>query len=122
MERIGHPIKPMMRMSIGFILASLGCVSAAVLQDRIYKTSPCLEFASTCDDVSPVSLWWQVLPYFLPAVGELFVNVTSYELAYTRSPPRMKGLVYSMALFNSAIGAAISMALSKVIEDPNLTW
>lgn len=32
----------------------------------------------------------------------------------------MKGLVYSLALFNSAIGAAISMALAKVITDPNL--
>lgn len=48
--------------------------------------------------------------------------MTSYELAYTRAPARMKGLVYALALFNSAIGAAISLALADVIQDPYLIW
>jgi POT family proton-dependent oligopeptide transporter len=50
------------------------------------------------------------------------VNVTSYELAYTRSPARMKGLVYSMALFNTAIASALSLAMSNAIQDPYLIW
>lgn len=128
MSRIGHPLSPMWRMCIGFILGSIGCIIAAVVQWRIYATSPCGYYATTCTDadgnslVSSVALWWQIPIYFFPAVGELFVNVTSYELAYTRSPARMKGLVYALALFNSAIGAAISLALADVIQDPNLIW
>ncbi|WRT65309.1 uncharacterized protein IL334_002252 [Kwoniella shivajii] len=122
LARIGHPLKPMTRMFIGFMLGSLTCVISAIIQWRIYKTSPCGYNASTCDDVSPVSLWLQVPLYTLPAIGELFVFVTSYELAYTRSPARMKGLVYSIALFNQAIASALSLALADVVQDPNLIW
>jgi POT family proton-dependent oligopeptide transporter len=57
-----------------------------------------------------------------PAIGELFVNVTAYELAYTRSPARMKGFVYSFTLFNQAISAAVMLALAGVIRDPWLVW
>ncbi|WVQ92948.1 hypothetical protein IAU59_000009 [Kwoniella sp. CBS 9459] len=122
MTKLGFPLKPMMRMCIGFLLGAVGCIIAAVVQWRIYQTSPCGWYASTCEEVSPVSLWWQVPIITIPAIGELFVNVTSYEIAYTRAPARMKGLVYALALFNSAIGAAISLALSNVVQDPWLIW
>ncbi|WVR05519.1 hypothetical protein IAU60_002537 [Kwoniella sp. DSM 27419] len=126
MARMGRPLKPMTRMAIGFLLGTIGCIIAALVQWRIYVTSPCGYRASTCvetiGETSPVSLWWQIPIYFIPAVGEIFVNVTSYELAYTRSPARMKGLVYSMALFNTAIASAISLAMSNAIQDPYLIW
>lgn len=123
MARIGYPLAPMTRMCIGFLLASISCVIAAIVQSRIYATSPCGTFASTCEEgVSPVSLWLQIPIISIPAIGELFVNVTSYELAYTRSPARMKALVYSLALFNIAIAAALSLALSNAIQDPYLPW
>lgn len=48
--------------------------------------------------------------------------VTSYELAYTRAPARMKGLVYALCLFNSAIGAIIGLAAAPAIQDPYLIW
>ena len=72
-------------------------------------------FITHCTDI-PVLI---VTP---PAIGELFVNVTAYELAYTRSPARMKGFVYSFTLFNQAISAAIALALAGVIRDPWLVW
>ena len=122
MERIGHPLRPMTRMCIGFSLACITCVICALVQWRVYATSACGRFASTCDTPSAISLWWQVPIYTLPAIGELFVNVTSYELAYTRAPARMKGLVYALALFNSAISSAIGLAVSKAITDPYLMW
>ncbi|WVW79812.1 hypothetical protein I302_101782 [Kwoniella bestiolae CBS 10118] len=122
LAKLGFPLKPMTRMFIGFMLGALTCVLSAIIQWRIYKTSPCGYYATTCDEVSPVSLWWQVPLYTFPAIGELFVYVTSYEIAYTRSPARMKGLVYSISLFNQAIASALSLALSNVIVDPNLVW
>ena len=121
-ERIGHPLKPMTRMCIGFLMSSIGAMAAAIVQWRIYSTSPCGWEASTCDEVSPVLIWWQIPIVMIPAAGEIFVNVTSYELAYTRSPARMKGLVYSLALFNTAIASALSLALANVIQDPWLVW
>jgi POT family proton-dependent oligopeptide transporter len=128
MAKLGHPLKPMTRMSIGFMLGCITCILCAVIQSRVYATSPCGKFASTCVDadggalVSSVSLWWQIPIYTIPAVGELFVNVTSYELAYTLAPARMKGLVWALALFNSAIASAIGLAVSNAIVDPYLEW
>ena len=122
LAKIGHPLSPMSRMSIGFILASFSSTIAAILQWRVYTTSPCGYYATTCDTVSPVSVLWQIPVYYLAAIGELFVNVTSYELAYTRAPARMKGLVYAMSLFNLALSAAISLGLSPIIKDPYLIW
>ena len=122
MTKIGYPLKPMTRMTIGFLTGTVACVAGALVQWRVYKTSPCGYAASTCDEVSPVSIWWQIPIIAVPAVGELFVNVTSYELAYTRSPARMKGLVYALALFNTAIASAISLACANAIQDPYLIW
>ncbi|KAK4684848.1 hypothetical protein P7C73_g5312, partial [Tremellales sp. Uapishka_1] len=123
MARIGWPLKPMTRMCIGFLLGAIGCMISAIIQHKIYQTSPCGNMATACDaGPSTIALWWQIPIYTFPAVGELFVNVTSYELAYTRSPARMKGLVYALALFNSAVAAAISLALADVIQDPYLVW
>lgn len=121
-ERIGYPLRPMTRMSIGFMLGAINMVIGAVVQWKIYQTSPCGYYATTCDDVSPVSLGWLISLYAIPAVGEIFVNVTSYELAYTRAPARMKGLVYALCLFSSAISYALQLALSNVVQDPNLVW
>ena len=88
MDRIGRPLKPMTTMCIGYLLGTVGCSLAANVQWKVCQTSPCGYYATTCDDVSIVPLWWQIPIYFFPGVGELFVNVTSYELAYTRSPAR----------------------------------
>lgn len=121
-ERIGYPLKPMTRLSIGFILGMITMIIGALVQWRIYETSPCGWHSTECDDVSPVSIAWMIPQYAIPAVGELFVMVTGYELAYTRAPARMKGLVYAICLFSSAISAAISLACSAAITDPFLIW
>ncbi|OCF43946.1 POT family proton-dependent oligopeptide transporter [Kwoniella heveanensis CBS 569] len=111
-ERRGWPLKPMTRMSIGFMLGTLNMIWGAVLQWRVYKTSPCGYQASTCEDgVSPITIWAQIPLYALPAIGEIFVMVTS-----------MKGFVYALCLFNQAISSAIGLACSNAIQDPYLIW
>ncbi|KAJ9120709.1 hypothetical protein QFC22_002640 [Naganishia vaughanmartiniae] len=123
MAKRGYPLKPMTRMTIGFALAGINMVIGAILQWQVEKSSPCGLYAtSDCEGVSDISLWAQVPLYSLPAIGELFVNVTSYELAYTRAPARMKSLVYAMVLFTSAISSAIGLALTPVVVDPYLKW
>ncbi|WVQ94831.1 hypothetical protein IAU59_001914 [Kwoniella sp. CBS 9459] len=122
-ERIGRPIKPMTRIAIGFALATITMIIGAIVQWKVYKTSPCGYYATDCEDgVSSVPLAWQIPLSALPGIGEIFVSVTSYEIAYTRAPARMKSLVYAIILFNQAISAAIGLALSNVIKDPYLIW
>ncbi|WWC91477.1 uncharacterized protein L201_006423 [Kwoniella dendrophila CBS 6074] len=122
-ERIGRPIKPMTRLSIGFALASINMIIGAIVQWRVYKTSPCGYYATDCKlGVSPVPIALQIPLSALPGIGEIFIAVTAYEIAYTRAPARMKSLVVAIILFNQAISAAIGLALSDVIKDPYLIW
>lgn len=98
-------------------------IVGAILQWQVEQSSPCGVYAtSDCAGVSDVSLWAQIPLYSLPAIGELFVNVSSYELAYTRAPARMKSLIYALVLFTSAISSAIGLALTPVVVDPYLKW
>lgn len=112
--------RPVWRITFGFFLSACSQIVAAILQHFIYKTSPCGNRASTCAEVSTVNGWYEVILYILGAAGECFANVTAYELAYTRSPPRMKGLVMALFLFTSAISAAIAEALTATLVDPLL--
>lgn len=114
------PFHPTWRITFGFLLSASSQIVAAILQHFVYKTSPCGNYASTCDTVSNVNGWWEVILYVLGAAGECFANTTAYELAYTRSPPQMKGLVLALFLFTSAISAAIGEALTAALVDPLL--
>lgn len=81
-ERWGHPIKPMARFSIGFALGTAASIFGAIVQWKIYQTSPCGWHATDCElGVSGVSLAWQIPQVVLPAIGEVFVSVTSCEPA-----------------------------------------
>lgn len=120
LRKYNIPFHPAWRITFGFFLGATSQVAAAVLQHYVYKTSPCGDYASTCDTVSDVNGWYEVILYVLGAAGECFCNTTSYELAYTRSPPNMKGLVMAICLFMSAVSAAIGEALTATVVDPLL--
>lgn len=69
------------RMTVGFLLAASSGVFGAAVQYRVYETSPCGYEASTCDGVSPISIWWQMPNVVLGAISELFAMTTIYDLA-----------------------------------------
>lgn len=108
------------RITVGFLLAAISGVIGAIVQYRVYKTSPCGYEASTCDDVSPISIWWQLPNVMLGAISELFCNVTGYEMAYARAPPNMKSVVMALFLFNTALSQALAELLVPAIKDPHL--
>lgn len=78
--------------------------------------------ASTCDDVSPISIWWQLPNVILGAASEIFVNVTSYELAYSRAPEHMRATVIAIFLFMVALSSAFAQILLPSLIDPHLIW
>lgn len=118
------------RMTFGFALCTVGSAGFAILQYYVYQTSPCGYDATTCasivaegeDSLSTVSYAWYSIPIILTAIAEIFVNVTAYGIAYSRSPKNMKGLVSSINLFMTAISAAIGLATAPAIRDPFLIW
>lgn len=118
------------RMTFGFALCTIGSIGFPVLQHYVYQTSPCGTNATTCAEILPegennlstVSYSLYSIPIILTAISEIFVNVTAYGIAYSRSPKNMKGLVSSINLFMTALAAAIGLATAPAIRDPYLTW
>ncbi|CAG9990531.1 unnamed protein product [Clonostachys byssicola] len=113
------------RMTFGFSLAIISALVGALVQWRVYETSPCVNSgyeASTCDDVSPISIWWQLPNVILGAASEIFVNVTSYELAYSRAPEHMRATVIAIFLFMVALSSAFAQILLPSLIDPHLIW
>ncbi|KAJ7778770.1 hypothetical protein DFH07DRAFT_795911 [Mycena maculata] len=90
-----------MWIKFSHVRPALAMVLGAIIQRKIYVTSPCGYF-------SPISIW-------------IFLNMTSYEIAYNRAPQRMKGAVFAIALFMSALSAIILIVPPSFV-DPNLIW
>jgi dipeptide/tripeptide permease len=128
--RFGIKIGPITRMTFGFALCTVGSIGFSVLQHYVYQTSPCGYNATTCAEILPegenalssISYSLYAVPIVITAISEIFVNVTAYGIAYTRSPKNMKGLVSSINLFMTAISAAIGLATAPAIQDPYLVW
>ncbi|KAI1090078.1 POT family protein [Rostrohypoxylon terebratum] len=110
------------RMTFGFGLAIISGIIGAIVQYRVYETSPCGYYASDCDGVSPISIWWQIPNVTLGAISEIFVNVTAYELAYARAPENMKATILALFLFMTALSSALGEILIPAIADPTLVW
>ncbi|GKT47700.1 peptide transporter PTR2 [Colletotrichum spaethianum] len=122
LERRNIKIGRISRMTIGFVLATISSVIGALVQWRVYETSPCGYYASDCNDVSPLSIWWQIPNVALGAMSEIFVNVTAYELAYARAPEHMRSTVVALFLFMTALSSAMGQILLPSIADPTLIW
>ncbi|EAU39068.1 conserved hypothetical protein [Aspergillus terreus NIH2624] len=122
LRRLGINFTPLKRIWVGYLIASGAMVSATVIQYYIYKTSPCGDHPSSCDEAAPLNVWIQAVPYVLIAFSEIFASITGYEYAYTKAPKNMKSLVQSLFLFMNAISSAIQQALTSLSADPLLLW
>ncbi|KAI1350377.1 POT family protein [Xylaria sp. FL0043] len=122
LQRKGIKFGRINRMTFGFLLATASGVIGAIVQYRVYETSPCGYEASTCGDVSPINIWWQIPNVALGALSEIFVNVTAYELAYARAPENMRATVVALFLFMTALASALGEILVPAITDPTLIW
>ncbi|KAJ7253322.1 POT family-domain-containing protein [Mycena haematopus] len=131
LRRIGIVFSPIRRIVFGFLVAAVGMIIGAIIQWKIYTTSPCGYYASNCSvgaGVSPISVWVQLPLYAFNRFASAssnntdIINVTSYEIAYTRAPQRMKGVVFAIVLFTNAISSAVTLAISPLFVDPNLIW
>lgn len=113
------------RITFGFVLAIISSIIGAIIQWKIYQTSPCGYHATECNigtGVSPILIWVQIPIQILGALSECFCNVTAYELAYARSPAGMKALVVALFLATTALSNALGEIVSPAIKDPYLIW
>ncbi|CAO2651366.1 Nn.00g039360.m01.CDS01 [Neocucurbitaria sp. VM-36] len=125
-------IKPITRITIGFVFVALAMLYATLVQYAIYQSTPCYSHPMDCSygrhfskrehKENRPNVWLQAPLYFLIAAGEIFAYVTGLEYAYDHSPKDMKVLVQAMSLLLGGVGSACAMALAEVARDPNLIW
>ena len=120
---------PINRITVGFFVAALAVMYAAIVQHLIYISGPCfiapLCDASIVDGVTQgndIHIAIQTPAYIFVGVAEIFLSVTGLEYAYTKAPASMKSFVQSMYLLTNAFGSAIGLALVPVSADPYVIW
>ncbi|KAJ5895643.1 hypothetical protein N7495_007334 [Penicillium taxi] len=129
MRRMKISFRPITRISLGFIVAALAMVYAAIVQHLIYSAGPCYDSplcaASEIDGVAygnNVHIAIQTPAYMLIGLSEIFASVSGLEYAYTKAPPSMKSFVQSMYLLTNAFGSALAEALTPAAFDPAILW
>lgn len=95
-RKYGLCFTPLKRIYAGFLVAAMSMVAATVIQYYIYKTSPCGDQPSSCDQPAPINVWVQAVAYVLIALSEILAAITGYEYAYTKAPKNMKSLGLSL--------------------------
>ena len=128
LRKLNINFSPIKKISMGFALASLAMVSACVTQYYIYKMSACgshinkLTKGGRKDCSADITVWIQIFPYGLIGMSEVMASITKLEYAYTKAPKNMRSTVQAIALFTSAVSAALGQALVGLSEDPLLVW
>lgn len=129
MRRLKIPFRPINRIALGFIVASLAMMYAAIVQHLIYSSGPC--YGSPLCDASKVDgsaqgnnihIAIQTPAYMFIGISEIFASVSGLEYAYTKAPPSMKSFVQSMYLLTNAFGSALAEALTPAAFDPAIMW
>lgn len=128
LRRVGIPFKPISRIFVGFLLASLAMAYAAIVQHLIYSAGPCYDAPLKCaasdhgSIPNNVHVAIQTPAYVFIALSEIFASVTGLEYAYTKAPVSMKSFIMAIFLLTNAFGAALGIALSSTAVDPKLVW
>jgi POT family proton-dependent oligopeptide transporter len=122
LRRMGLNFSALKKITLGFFTGAAAMIWAATVQHYIYKTNPCGDNASLCDQVAPLSVWIQTGSYVLIAISEILASITGLEYAFTKAPKNMRSLVMSVFLFMTAISSALGEAFVSLSADPLLVW
>jgi POT family proton-dependent oligopeptide transporter len=100
-QRLGFPLTPLRRMTIGLVLASLSTVIIALIQGAIERNAP-----------GTISVRWQFPAYFLLTMGEVMLSITALEFAYSQAPRRMKSTIMGLWMLTTTLGNVLVSAIS----------
>jgi len=119
-ERVkGSPFTVLQKMACGFIVTCLAMISAAVIEIQ-RRQAPILEGQgdSNCSgyQMSDVSVFWMIIPFFLVGVGEVLIVVQLYHLCYIEVPAGMKSTAQALQLLTLGLGNAIAAGLSVAFQ------
>jgi len=105
LRRLGFEPTALKRMGTGIAFAGFSWIVAGAIQLAI-------------DGGDAVSLAWQVLPYILLTMGEVWVSATGLEFAYSQAPPSMKGVIMSFWLLSVTFGNLWVLMTNASVRHP----
>ncbi|CAG8803151.1 5135_t:CDS:2 [Gigaspora margarita] len=124
--RCGISLRPITKIFIGFILASLAMIYAAVLQYFIYHTSPCYsQTLCLINDVNTpnnINVWWQSPAYVLVGLSEVLAVITGINYAYSNAPEALRSSVTAIFLSTNAFGSLLGLMFIPLTKDPYLVY
>lgn len=127
LRKAGFQLRPITRITLGFVFAAFAMAYAAVVQKMIYSAPPCYDSPLNCpaaNDIIPnkIHVAVQTPAYIFIGISEIFASITGLEYAFTKAPASMKSFVMSIFLLQSAFGSALGIALAPTAKDPKLVW
>ncbi len=108
LRRRGFEPTALKRMGTGIAFSGLAWIVAGAIQLAI-------------DGGDSVSIVWQVLPYILLTMGEVWVSATGLEFAYSQAPPSMKGVIMSFWLLSVTYGNLWVLMTNASVRNPAVT-
>lgn len=90
-KRFGIELSSLKKMSMGLFIAASSWVVISILQ-------------LVMDGGTQLSIFWQIVPFFLLTFGEVWVSATGLEFAYSQAPASMKGVIMSFWSLAVTIG------------------
>ncbi|KAL6720632.1 peptide transporter ptr2 [Lecanora helva] len=122
MRKIGFPMYPVTRITIGFTLSALSMAFAAIIQHEIYIRPPYFNAPGGDNGPNDIHVAVQTPGYILIGLSEIFASITGLEYAFTKAPASMKSFIMSMFLFTSAFGSILGIGVSTVAYDPKFLY
>ncbi|CAG8646081.1 18018_t:CDS:2 [Gigaspora rosea] len=120
--RCGISLRPITKIFIGFMLACLAMIYAAVLQYFVYHTSPCYsQTLCLINDVptpNNINVWWQSPAYILI----VFAVITGLNYAYSKAPEALRSSVTAIFLLTNAFGSLLGFMFIPLTKDPDLVY
>ncbi len=103
LRRWGYEPTALRRITTGMAFAGMAWVVVGFMQLRI-------------DSAEPLSIVWQVLPYILLTMGEVWVSATGLEFSYSQAPPSMKGVIMSFWYLGVTVGNVWVLLANKTVR------
>ncbi|RHY28002.1 hypothetical protein DYB32_006335 [Aphanomyces invadans] len=121
-EACGIQLTLLRKMGIGFVIAMACMLTAGYVEVWRKDAGVLAHVNSNCAragehlPVSTLSVWWQTPQYLLIGIGEILVNIPSYDLFYSEVPESMRSVCQALNLLTTTLGALVAGGTNSIFS------
>ncbi len=98
-------VTPLRKIGAGLVVMGISFIVVGWLEDRMMRGES-------------LSVWWQILAYFILTAAELLVSVTALEFSYKQAPLRIKSFIMALFLLSTSLGNLLVAVVNFAIVKP----